>query len=126
MTEYRGDRTTGFASPAADHVDGSIELADVLDLRRPNRYPVRVSGDALIGRGIRHGDILIVDSALSPSPGVIVVASVGDEMRVCELTRDRAGWWLRPSMPGDAPIIVDELTDVAIWAIASGLVRTDV
>lgn len=123
---YVGDRTTGFASPAADHVDGTVDLSEVLDLQRPSRYPVRVSGNALEKRGIRHGDVLIVDTAIAPVPGVVVVASVGDEMRVCELTRRGADWWLRPSGEGEAPIAVDEATDVAIWAIAAGLVRTDV
>ncbi|WP_240775256.1 S24 family peptidase [Neokomagataea tanensis] len=62
---YRGDRTTGFASPAADSVESTIDLMSaVLDLRRPSRYPVCVEGDVLTARGIRHGDILVVDSAL--------------------------------------------------------------
>ncbi|MFT8355725.1 MAG: S24 family peptidase [Gluconobacter japonicus] len=123
---YQGDRTTGFASPAADNIEGTIDLmAAVLDLRQPSRYPVRVEGDALVGRGIRHGDILVVDSALAPRAGVVVVASVGDELRVCELTQRPDGWWLRPS-GATQPVQVDDDTDVSIWAVATGLVRTDV
>ncbi|MGC5748381.1 S24 family peptidase [Gluconobacter sp. NFX36] len=123
---YQGDRTTGFASPAADNIEGTIDLmAAVLDLRQPSRYPVRVEGDALSGRGIKHGDILVVDSALAPRAGVVVVASVGDELRVCELTQRSDGWWLRPS-GAKQPVQVDDDTDVSIWAVATGLVRTDV
>lgn len=123
---YQGDRTTGFASPAADNIEGTIDLmAAVLDLRQPSRYPVRVEGDALAGRGIKHGDILVVDSALAPRAGVVVVASVGDELRVCELTQRSDGWWLRPS-GAKQPVQVDDDTDVSIWAVATGLVRTDV
>lgn len=123
---YQGDRTTGFASPAADNIEGTIDLmAAALDLRQPSRYPVRVEGDALVGRGIRHGDILVVDSALAPRAGVVVVASVGDELRVCELTQRPDGWWLRPS-GAMHPVQVDDDTDVSIWAVATGLVRTDV
>lgn len=35
MSAYAGDRTTGFASPAADAIEGPIDLPDVLDLDRP-------------------------------------------------------------------------------------------
>ncbi len=123
---YQGDRTTGFASPAADNIEGTIDLMTaVLDLRQPSRYPVRVEGDALVGRGIKHGDILVVDSALAPRAGVVVIASVGDELRVCELTQRPDGWWLRPSGT-TKPVQVDDDTDVSIWAVATGLVRTDV
>jgi len=124
---YQGDRTTGFASPAADDIEGTIDLmSEALDLRRPSRYPVRVEGDVLLGRSIRHGDILVVDAAIAPRPGVVVIASVGDELRVCELTQRDGEWWLRTSTPGSADIAVDEATDVSIWAVVSGLVRTDV
>jgi len=124
---YQGDRTTGFASPAADDIEGTIDLmSEALDLRRPSRYPVRVEGDVLLNRSIRHGDILVVDAAIAPRPGVVVIASVGDELRVCELTQRNGEWWLRTSTPGGADIAVDEATDVSIWAVVSGLVRTDV
>ncbi|MFT8483745.1 MAG: S24 family peptidase [Gluconobacter cerinus] len=123
---YQGDRTTGFASPAADNIEGTIDLMTaVLDLRQPSRYPVRVEGDALVGRGIKHGDILVVDSALAPRAGVVVIASVGDDLRVCELTQRPDGWWLRPSGT-TKPVQVNDDTDVSIWAVATGLVRTDV
>jgi len=124
---YQGDRTTGFASPAGDNIEGTIDLMSAaLDLRQPSRYPVRVEGDALLGRSIRHGDILVVDSAVAPRAGVVVVASVGDELRVCELTQRAGEWWLRSSSPQASPVQVDDDTDVAIWAVATGLVRTDV
>ena len=41
---YAGDRTLGFASPAADSTEGLIDLSETLGLHRPNRYPVRVVG----------------------------------------------------------------------------------
>ena len=52
---YTGAETTGFVSPAGDHLEGPIDLSDVLDLRKPNRYPVRVLGEALARRGEAAG-----------------------------------------------------------------------
>jgi DNA polymerase V len=49
--DYDGSNTTGFVSPASDSLESPIDLSEILDLRRPHRYPVRVGGDALIERG---------------------------------------------------------------------------
>ena len=49
----------------------------ILDLRRPCRYPVRVAGDALAGRGILSGDILIADAATPPALGKVAVVMAG-------------------------------------------------
>lgn len=46
MAGYAGDDTTGFQSPAQDHIEPVIDLPALLDLRRPQIYPVRVIGQA--------------------------------------------------------------------------------
>ena len=66
MSDYKGDDTTGFQSPAQDYVEPVIDLAQLLDLRRPGLYPVRVVGHDLRARGIHHGDILIANAAAEP------------------------------------------------------------
>ena len=35
---YDGSNTTGFVSPASDALEGTVDLAALLDLRRPHRY----------------------------------------------------------------------------------------
>ena len=77
MNGYDGGNTTGFVSPADDYLEGPVDLADVLDLRRPSRYPVRVAGNALAGRDIRSGDVLVVDAALPPKDGRVAVVMLG-------------------------------------------------
>ena len=41
---YRGAETTGFQSPAQDFIEHVLDLAQVLDLRKPGTYPVRLVG----------------------------------------------------------------------------------
>jgi hypothetical protein len=65
--------TTGFCSPAGDSLECRIDLGEILDLARPSRYPVRISGDALASRGILSGDILIADAASPPAHGKVAV-----------------------------------------------------
>jgi len=122
---YNGGNTTGFASPAADSLEGPIDLAEILDLRRANRYPVRVSGEALIERGILPGDILIADAAAPPAHGKVAIVMVHGEVLVAQLAYRSGEWWLRPGRLGEVgQVVVPD--DAEIWAIVSGLVRTSV
>jgi hypothetical protein len=36
---YDGGNTTGFPSPATIYLEAVIDLAEILDLRKPSRYP---------------------------------------------------------------------------------------
>src|SRR5688572_16657252 len=87
MGHYTGDDTTGFQSPAQDYIEGVVDLAAILDLRRPGRYPVRVKGQALVARGIHDGDILVADAASDPKPGKVCVAMVGGDVILAILTQ---------------------------------------
>lgn len=87
MSGYRGDETTGFQSPAQDYIEQVVDLADMLDLRKPGRYPVRVVGQALKERGIDHGDILVADASAEPTPGKVCVAMIGGAVILTNLRR---------------------------------------
>ena len=122
---YDGGNTTGFVSPASDSLEGPIDLSEILDLRRPHRYPVRVKGDALSERGIRHGDILIADAAAEPGTGHVVIAMVHGDVLVCQLAAKDGHWWLLPSGKAE-PLSIVAAEDIEIWAVVAGLVRTEV
>ena len=124
MTEraYRGDNTTGFQSPAQDHVEGVPDLADLLELRRPQRYAVRVKGDGLKVRGIHGGDILVVNTEAEPRSGKVCVAFLFGDVCLAILSERDGEWWLEPS--GQPAALVAD--DVEVWALVAALVRTDV
>lgn len=119
MTDYQGDATTGFQSPAQDYVEPVINLAAQLDLRRPGIYPVRVIGQALIERGIYHGDVLVANAAADPKAGKVCVAILQGQVILATLGYSQGGWWLRPASKD--PVPVDDETE--IWAIVEALVR---
>ena len=75
----------GFPSPAQDYVEDRIVL-NKLAIRPPSAtYFGRVSGDSMRGAGIGDGDLLVVDRALTPTHGDIVVAAVDWEFTVKDL-----------------------------------------
>ena len=97
-----------------------IDLGDLLDLRRPGLYPVRVVGQELRTRGIHAGDILIANAAAEPAPGKVCVALLHGEYVLATLIREDGAWFLRAS---SAPSLVPVSDDVEIWAIIKALVR---
>lgn len=123
MTDYRGDNTTGFQSPAQDYIEQVVDLAQLLDLRRPGIYPVRVVGQELRARGIHHNDILIANAADEPRAGKVCVLFLANEPIIAVLSRDDDGNWLFSSQKSP-PQRVNEETE--IWAMITALVRTKV
>lgn len=94
MGKYQGDETTGFQSPAQDYIEDVLDLAAILDLRRPGRYSVRVKGHALAARGIQDGDSLVAEPAGEPKTGKVCVAIVGGDVILATLTQRDAQWVL--------------------------------
>lgn len=120
---YQGDETTGFQSPAQDYVEQAVDLAEVLDLRRPNRFPVRVRGQALQARGIRHDDVLVVDTAAVPASGRVCVAMLGGEVILAILSREGEAWTLHPA--DGLPVLIQG-EEIEVWGLVTALVRRDV
>ena len=122
---YNGGNTTGFVSPAGDSLEGRIDLGEILDLTRPSRYPVRVAGDALASRGVFSGDILIADAASPPAHGKIAVVMLQGSVLVGQLAYRHGQWWLASGHPDTRPVAVAG-DEAEIWAVVTGLVRTEV
>ena len=76
---------SGFASPAQDWFEDRIDLNRHLIKDITSTYIVRVSGHAMEGAGISDGDELIVDRALQPSDGSVVIAVVDGELIIRRL-----------------------------------------
>lgn len=119
---YRGDETTGFQSPAQDHIEAVPDLAELLELRRPQRFAVRVKGDGLRKRGIHSGDILVVTTDSPPVTGKVCVAFLHGEVVLAILAEKDGVWWLEPSNYAPQPLD----GDTEVWAMIAALVRTDV
>lgn len=71
--------TTGFPSPAADHLEKQISLDELFDLRAPHVYLVKIEGDSMNGAGLFSGDLVIVDRGRKARHGDIVIAALNGE-----------------------------------------------
>ena len=116
---YDGSNTTGFASPATIYIEAVIDLAKILDLRKPSRYPVRVTGGAIASRGIAERDILVVDSALEKRPDALCVVMAYGETFLAVLKRTGPTWHLVRS-DGCELAVTD---DTEVWGIVTSVIR---
>ncbi|MFG9881855.1 LexA family protein [Pseudomonas aeruginosa] len=107
----------GFPSPAADYEELTLSIDDLVDLRAPNVYLVRVSGPSMIGAGIYDGDVLVVNRALEARSGNIVVAYVDGGMTVKRLQISAAGVWLQPENTDYKALAVTE--SLHVWGVAT-------
>ncbi|MFC2993677.1 LexA family protein [Halomonas tibetensis] len=73
---------SGFPSPAQDYEGRTLDLNERLVKRAASTFFMTVTGDSMETLGIQAGDLLVVDSAIEPRPGHILVASVEGELVV--------------------------------------------
>lgn len=113
----------GFPSPAQDYVEQSMDLNDVCIKHPAATFFVRVKGDSMVDGGIYDGDVLIVDSALDPRHGDIVIAAVGDELTVkkLEIQPQRR---LVPMNRAYRPVVIDPETDITILGVVSHAIHS--
>lgn len=109
----------GFPSPAQDYFDSDIDLNKHLIASRTSTFVVRVSGDSMIGAGISDGDEIIVDRALKPADGNIIIAVLDGELTVKRLRISRSGVILAAENPAYPDIPVPELAAFSCWGVAT-------
>lgn len=111
----------GFPSPADDYVEDVIDLNTHL-IRKGHEaatFVVRAKGFSMIGAGIHDGDEILVDRAIDPVDGMVVVAAVNGELLIKRL-RIRAGKLVLVSENPHYPErIIAEGENLEIWGVAT-------
>jgi len=98
--------TTGFPNPATDHAESSLDLHQYAVRHPQATFFWRAEGDAMRDAGISSGDVLVVDRAVQPVPGQVVVATVGGEFLVRRWRRDAASLVLYAEHPAYPPLVI--------------------
>jgi len=77
----------GFGSPAEDYVEEQVDLNAHLIRQghEASTFIVRAKGWSMVGAGIHDGDEIIVDRALEPTNGSVVVATINGDLVIKRL-----------------------------------------
>lgn len=107
----------GFASPAEDHQVDRIDLMRQLVRHPQATFFVRVQGDSMQGAGILDGSVVLVDKAIKPLHGHIVVAVVDGDF-TCKRLFSRGGRMrLKAENPTYPDIVPREGQLVEVWGV---------
>lgn len=115
--------SAGFPSPADDYIEGQLDLNELLVKHPAATFFVRVTGDSMLGAGIHHEDILVVDRSLEAGHGNVVIAIVDGELTVKRLYRQNGQVRLLAENPDYPPIELTEETSCEIWGVVTSVVH---
>lgn len=111
----------GFPSPADDYLESVLDLNRHLIIQghEDSTFILRVAGHSMVTAGIHDGDEVVVDRALAPKDGSVVVAVVNGELTIKYL-RFREG---KPVLVAGNPHYADrafaEGEELTIWGVVT-------
>ena len=112
----------GFPSPAQDHMEGSISLDELMNIRAPHTYLARADGESMIQVGIFDRDILIIDRGRAEK-GEVIIAALNNEPLVKIFDRAGSQVILRSANPKFPPRYLLESEELYVWGVVSYSIR---
>jgi DNA polymerase V len=115
--------SAGYPSPADDYLDSSLDLNQHLIKHPAATFFVRVAGESMQEAGIHSGDVLIVDRALPPSNGSVVIAVINGELTVKRLSKRHGKLLLMPENQQYPPLPITETTAFEVWGVVTYVIH---
>lgn len=109
----------GFPSPAEDHIEQKLDLNQFLIKHPAATFFVRVEGDSMKNGGISDGDLLIVDRAMTPQNGQIVLAILNGEFTVKRVKIKGKNLFLVPENPEFPLMEITDEVDFQVWGVVT-------
>ena len=113
----------GFPSPAEDYRVKRIDLNSILVTHPQATFLFRVAGESMREFGIFDGDTLVVNRAIKPCHGHIVVAVVDGEYAVKQLHLRGGRLKLKAGNPTYPDIIPIDGQTIEVWGVATSCIK---
>lgn len=120
----RASVAIGFGSPSGDTGVTRLDLNDVLVRHPQATFLMRVAGDALREIGIDAGDLVLVDRAIPPTHGHVVIAVVDEEFVCRQLRKQGSDIRLQATRAGCADIQAREGEGFQIWGVVTQVIKS--
>ncbi len=121
MTLWSPERMAGFPSPAADFEERPLDLHAYLVEHPSATFFFRAEGSGLEKSGVFPGDLLVVDRALVPREGDIVIAVVEGQFVVRRFHRE--GDRILLFLDRGAPLVL-AAEDTELWGVIRHAIHT--
>jgi SOS regulatory protein LexA len=116
-----GSVQAGFPSPEEESLCDIISMDEYLVAKPETSFLLQVSGDSMIGEGIREGDLVIVERGREPKSGDIVIAEVDREWTMKYFKREGKQVVLEAANP-KYPIIRPK-TELRLGGVVTAVIR---
>jgi DNA polymerase V len=113
----------GFPSPAEDFSQKRIDLNDVLITHPQATFLLRVRGDSMRDDGIFDGAVVVVDRAITPRHGHIVVAVVDGEYTCKRLYQRQGRVKLKAANVTFPDIVPKEGQTIEVWGVVTATIK---
>lgn len=113
----------GFPSPAEDLGAQRIDLTTLLVTHTQATYFLKASGHSMVEAGIFDGDIMVVDKAIKPRHGHIVVAVVDGDFTVKRLYQRAGRIKLRAANVTFPEIVPKEGQTIEVWGVVTATIK---
>jgi len=113
----------GFPSPAEDLGAKRIDLTQLLVKHAQATYFMRANGLSMVGAGIHDNDILVVDRAIKPRHGHIVVAVVDGDFTVKQLYQRAGRIKLKAANPTFPDITMQDGQTLEVWGVVTSSIK---
>lgn len=116
--------SAGVPVPVDDEIEQEIDLNEFLVEHPAATFFARVRGNTLKEYGISDGDILVVDSAVEPKNGKIVVASINNELTVKIYREIEGNIYLESDQKKFIPVEIDTYFKFNILGTVTKVIHT--
>lgn len=120
----RASVAIGFGSPANDSGVTRLDLNDILVKNPQATFLMRVAGDSMRNAGIDDGDLVLIDRAVAPSHGHVVIAVVEQEFVCRRLVKRPGELRLCAADPAVADIVPAEGEGLEIWGVVTTAIKS--
>ncbi len=109
----------GFPSPAEDFPLQVFDVMAHITQHPAATFTMRVSGDSMQDAGILDGCMIVVDRAIAPQHGHIVVAVVDGEFTVKRLFLRHGRSELHAANAAFSPIVLQGMQELQVWGVVT-------
>lgn len=114
----------GFPSPAEDVATKRIDLNEILIKHPVATFVMRARGDSMREAGIDDGDVVLVDRAIKPAHGHVVVAVVDGELTMKRLQLRAGRMKLVPANPTYPTITPKDGQTIEVWGVVTHAIKS--
>lgn len=117
-------RSSGFAQATADYEEVGIDFNRLIYQHPEATHIMQVARDGLNGSELLANDLVIIDAALTPQQGDLVVCQIEDAFLLCRYEWQEGAILLIPENTGYHPLVVTaEQTPEVVFGVVTYLLH---